>query len=50
MAGIREFGGKMGELRENFVNDADGTAEGMCVEIFCQEATNVAWIDLCLGQ
>ena len=42
MAGVVEFWGKVGELRENFVNDTDGTAERMSVNIFCEEAANVA--------
>ena len=41
-AGGEEFGGEVGELREDFVDEADGGAEGVCVDVFCEEAADVA--------
>jgi hypothetical protein len=37
-----EFGGEMGELGQDFVHDADLGGKAVRVDVFCEEAANVA--------
>jgi hypothetical protein len=37
-----EFGGEVGELGQDFVHDADLGSEAVRVDVFCEEAANVA--------
>ena len=46
----REFGGEVGELREDFVDEADLRGEGVGVDVFCEEAADVAWLNVSGGR
>lgn len=37
-----EFGGEVGELGQDFIHDADLGSEAVRVDVFCEEAANVA--------
>jgi hypothetical protein len=37
-----EFGGEVGELGQDFVHDADLRSDVVRVDVFCEEAANVA--------
>ena len=43
MARFCEFWGKVGKLRKDFVNQPDGTAEGMGVNVLCEKAADITW-------
>ena len=44
-AGDGEFGGKVGELREDFVDETDLRGEGVGVDVFCEEAADIACVE-----
>lgn len=40
VAGIGKFWGEVGELRKDLVDQPDGTAEGMGMDVLCQKAAD----------
>ncbi len=43
VAWFGELWGKVGELREHFIDKTDSTAEGICMYVFCKKTTDITF-------
>lgn len=43
MAWFGELWGKVGELREDFIDQTDSTAKGICMNVFGKKTTDITF-------